>query len=420
MKKLIKFLSVALIGAVLIGCGGGGGSNTPASGSLDKSFGDNGKVITGGSNREDITDIISNSDGSLLITGRVDNTPWNGFLSKLDESGDYVNSFATNGTFINPTTNENRNLAMAKDSSGYIYIVGYINVANKEGFVAKFKPNGTPDTTFANGGVKIIKSSGKDITINAIAIDSNGKLVIGGSFDNDAIVARLKSDGNVDMGFGLSPGTIFGGTHSDIINDIAIEDNGDIIAIGSTELTATTLEIMVAKLNSSGGFVNSFGTSGVMIIPDSAHSNEGTSVALDSNGDIFVTGSSALSMILAKVKQSDGSLDTSFASSGIAKYSDSAFSFGSDLTTDANDNILVTGLVGQNLSSYKMAVWRYDATGNLDTSFNGSGLATYSEGYDMDFGKAITIDDNNKIIVGGGSYQGPSKKSDKAIWRINP
>ncbi len=84
---------------------------------------------------------------------------------------------------------------------------------NKDIFVARFNQDGTLDTTGFNSGgavpgVLIIDVSSKDDEGNAIALQSNGKIIVAGyatiGTQEQFVVARITSAGALDASFGSS------------------------------------------------------------------------------------------------------------------------------------------------------------------------------------------------------------------------
>ena len=68
-----------------------------------------------------------------------------------------------------------------------------------------------------------------------------------------------------------------------------------------------------------------------------------------------------------------------------------------------------------------MVVWRYTSAGALDTSFDGDGIAVFDNaagGNGDDWGQGITIDDQGRILVSGGSVNAAGN-NDMALWRLN-
>ncbi len=427
MKKLIKFLSVALIGAMVIGCGGGGGNSTPTSGSLDKSFGDNGKVITSGTETEEIRKIISNSDGTIFVAGSTTGAnatkKTDSFLAKYSESGTLVNSFGNNGVVLSNLDKPDMCFNMIKDSSGNIYVIGaYIDSSDKtRGYVAKYKhESGTLDSSFGINGFLGFPSIN---TIPKAITKQNGKIIVALAYQHKTIVIRLNSDGTFDNSFGNSGSiTIGNGTNANLTTDIAIDNNNKIILVGTVVVGSgsnANLDMAIVRLTANGQLDTTFGTSGIATFNNNNHNDVAYAVKTTSNGKIIVAGYSKGSMALAKLN-SNGTLDTSFGDNGVFFDHSGISSIAYDLTIDANDNILATGDISEASSTGKIAVWRFDTTGNLDTSFNNSGVATYSNDNTKNYnGYTIALDNNGKILVGGSSDQGAGQKY-KVLLRINP
>jgi uncharacterized delta-60 repeat protein len=74
--------------------------------------------------------------------------------------------------------------------------------------IARLNSDGSLDTTFES-------SSGPNLQVNTLALQSDGKVLVGGQFTSiNGVsrnrIARLNSDGSLDTGF--DPGTGFGHT----------------------------------------------------------------------------------------------------------------------------------------------------------------------------------------------------------------
>ena len=103
---------------------------------------------------------------------------------------------------------------------GKILVAGAFQLANgvsKNG-IARFNPDGTLDATFNT------KSGASGGVINAMALQSNGKIIIGGAFTSYAgqpvgFIARLEANGNFDATFntgGVASTTGASGSITDI------------------------------------------------------------------------------------------------------------------------------------------------------------------------------------------------------------
>lgn len=123
---------------------------------------------------------------------------------------------------------------------------------------------------------------------------------------------------------------------------------------------------------------------------------------------------------------SDGTLDTSFNSTGYFIHHDAAGGNNCDRGTavviDSSDNIFVAGSSKNGSDNFDMVVWKIRTDGTLDTTFNGTGIFTEDNvagGNYCDNGNAIILDSQGRIIVVGNSDNG-GYRSSMVIWRLNP
>ncbi len=234
------------------------------------------------------------------------------FVAKLDSNGNWLWANQAGGTSID------EGYSITVDASGNSYITGYfysssitfgtITLSNSNSvyadiFVAKLDSNGNWLWAKQVGG------TGEDEG-NSIAVDSNGNSYVTGyffsrsiTFDttaltnsgyDDIFVAKLDSSGNWLWAKQA------GGIGADVGNGIAIDANGNSYVTGYFEYSATfgatTLtsiggyDIFVAKLDSNGNWVWAKQAGGIL-------TDEGHSIAVDTNGNSYVTGSFAGSAI---------------------------------------------------------------------------------------------------------------------------
>lgn len=100
--------------------------------------------------------------------------------------------------------------------------------------VARFNPDGTPDTSFDGDGVAAaLFGEGVNATPTSVVLQA-GKITVGGSTDGNFAIARFNADGTPDTSFG--PGgmvvTDFGGT--DVLNALAVQPDGKLVAASQT------------------------------------------------------------------------------------------------------------------------------------------------------------------------------------------
>jgi titin len=209
----------------------------------------------------------------------------------------------------------------------------------------------------------------------------------------------LLSAGTLDLSFGDGGKvfTDFSGSHFDNAAAVALQDDGKILAVGTTEAGDGRQNFALARYLPSGTLDTSFSSDGRVITDLGGGVDRAFAVAVQADGKIVVAGDAAGDFGLARY-QPDGSLDTSFGSGGRVVTDFDRFDVASAVVIQPDGKIVAAGSTGELL-----ALARYNPDGTLDTSFSFDGkLATNFEG-DGDFARAVVIQSDGKIIAVGGS-----------------
>jgi len=189
---------------------------------------------------------IAESGGKYIVGGLF--TSYNGtstnFITKLNSDGSIDPAF-------NIGTGPNSGIyALTKQNDGKIIIVGVFTSFNgvARNRIARFNNDGSLDTTFNVG-------TGANNTIEAVAIQPDGKILIGGNFSNyngvsKLRIARLNADGSLDTSFNC---TIGGAVYS-----ISLQNDGKVLLAGTFTSINSTPAPKVARLNSDGTLDTTF------------------------------------------------------------------------------------------------------------------------------------------------------------------
>ncbi len=156
----------------------------------------------------------------------------------------------------------------------------------------------------------------------------------------------------------------------------------------------------------------------------------GNAVAIDPKGRIVVAGSSVNNsggVDLAVWRfNADGSLDVTFNGSGLVTRNSSstgnASDYGKSIALDLYGKIVVAGSSRLSGGNADMMIWRFNEDGTVDTSFNASGSVRNDNaagGSGDDIGNAVVIDGQERIVVAGYS-KNSSNNFDLVLWRYNP
>lgn len=285
-------------------------------------------------------------------------------------------------------------------------------------------PSGSIDTSFNGTGFRITSISGTDYGY-AVAVQSDGKILVSGttSFagDNNFSTVRYTTTGVLDSTFngtGLM-NTDFGGASSDTVYGIALQADGKIILAGVSD-NPGNYQFGIARYHSNGSADTTFNTTGRIsnVFVGSTYA-EGHSVVLQPDGKIVTGGFSyhgGLGRFAVSRNQTDGALDTTFNAVG---YTTTIINGGDDLgysvALQADGKIVLAGYTTSGSPAF--GVVRYHSNGSVDTTFNSGGSVTTSIGPGADIGRAVAIQSDGKIVVGG--YAAIGGNDDFAVVRYN-
>jgi uncharacterized delta-60 repeat protein len=362
-------------GKILIaGTAAGGGSSVAIArynvdGTLDNTFGTSGKIKHNLANSPNISTMALYSDGDILLGGKGSSM---GFLFRLNADGSKETTFGTDGvvTFDNYFTGLTDFRLVAGNK-----IIGCGPAKNGSlTYFGLFKKNadGTPDATFGTGGY-VLQDMGSQETLNQMALQNDGKILLTGTVyngaDYDIILSRFKSDGTLDASFGTAGITISSFTSGayEQGNDLEVLSDGKIIVAGRSSAAGIN-SFLIARYKTDGSLDNSFGTSGKTITAISNSMDEIHSLAVSADGKLVVGGFSGDAtnrlFTIARYK-SNGSIDTGFGTSGIATTAIGAKSVVEEILIQPDGKILAGGYSDVNPRAFALA--RFKNTVSVST-----------------------------------------------------
>jgi uncharacterized delta-60 repeat protein len=303
-----------------------------ANGTLDTSFGSGGFVTTDVSfNQADIAfGVVVQTNGRIVVAGRAEGlSTGESFigLAGYTTDGDLDSTFGINGVMnVHVAGNEESPTDMILLDDDRILVTGNIDFnppfVNAKFFVVRYTADGFPDQTFGDNGASILDLTPSTDTPYAIAVQKDGKIVIGGYVDvgpfdgtQDLALVRFDSEGVPDPTFGNS-GVVICDLFGDLlpgneeIRDISIQNDGKIVVVGHTDLPSNNLHFLVGRFLTNGSLDPIFGD-GVIITDFSSGGDMANSVFL-TDESIIVAGNSDIGdgdMAIARYLRSSASGD---------------------------------------------------------------------------------------------------------------
>ena len=299
-----------------------------------------------------INTIALQPDNKIIVGGTF--TSFSGTqrnrIARLNASGSIDTGFFP-GTGMNATVNCALPLA-----DGTIMVGGDFTTCNgvARARIARLTASGALDTGFAPG-------TGANGTVITFAQRSDGKVFIGGSFDTYGGLAGdhlvlLNANGTTDLSFGA------GETISHNVMSIAFQSDGKLIVGGAFENWTSMSRRGLLRLEANGGFDNSYN------IGTGVKGGEGVrAIALQPDGKILIGGifqgynggeANTLARLTAN-GELDGSFSAGTGTNGIIY----------KMAVQPDGKILVAGSFTRYNGTTTGALFRLNVNGSLDGSF---------------------------------------------------
>lgn len=369
--------------------------------------------------------VATDNEGNVLVTGNLDNYL---FIEKYSAAGNLIWS----KTFYDNYGSGN---AVAVDQNDNVIVAGTFysrldfgggsvaSIGEYDSFVVKYSADGAHLWSKRFGG-----SEGDD-SINGLAIDSLGNIFVAGTivgtvalggnttyatgpFDNDIVLAKLSADNGaflwgkrfastaddngLSVGVGPQDEVVFTGNFSGLID------------FGSGSLTSSGQDIFLATFSSNGIPLWSKRFGGAL-------RDSGNGVAVDTSGNIILTGSFAGTVYFGSGALSSASANyddiflAKFANDGAPLWSQN---FGGNLSDQGNavsvDRLGNIALIGTFADAIELGGGVLTSAGGYDifiAKYSPDGAHVWSNAFGsnagMDEGGSVTVDAQSNIIGSG-------------------
>ncbi|WP_247232093.1 SBBP repeat-containing protein [Telluribacter sp. SYSU D00476] len=314
-------------------------------------------------------DIAVDQSGNVYVTGGFTGTATFGsttlisngisdiFIVKYNNKGDVLWAKQAGG----PLADQGYGITL--DEQGNFYITGYISgtatfgtlsltsTGERDIFISKYSTNGEVQWARNAGGTNFDSGYG-------IALDRGGNPYVTGSFQstatfgtttltsrgsNDVFIAKYNSNGDILWAQQA------GGTDSDGVSDIAVDENGNAYIIGSFTGTATfgafTLTAVAhSRATDSNLFVVKYNSAGeaLWVRQESGMGSFGSGIAVDGSGNVYVTGTIYIGAFTPDIHIAKYTTTGEIQWSGFIGRMGGT-EYGADIAVDKNGNVYVIG-----------------------------------------------------------------------------
>ncbi|MEW6027281.1 MAG: delta-60 repeat domain-containing protein, partial [Planctomycetota bacterium] len=304
-------------------------------------------------------------------------------------------------------TNDDYGYAMALQTDGKIVVAGMTdNSINFSFALIRYTSAGALDNTFGTGGV-VTTAIGNDSTAMAIALQTDGRIIAAGTSNDgandDITLVRYTVTGALDATFGTGGVvTTTVGNNNDYARAIVLQSDNKIVIAGDST-TGVNSDIVLARYNADGSLDNTFDTDGVLTTTVTSNNDVAFDLAVQPDGRIVVAGYSNNGANFTLVRyNTDGSLDNNFNTDGVVTTTIGSGGAAMAAVLQPDGKIIAAGGSNNGVND-DFTVARYNTNGSLDVTFNADGVVTSAFGTALDYANAVVLQPDGKIIAAGSS-----------------
>lgn len=349
---------------------------------LDTTFGNSGIVTTDMGSTYDVSySVMLQQDGKLVVAGYSDGTSFSRFsAARYNSDGSLDASFGSNGKAL--VGGGRAEFAMLQPDEKILLSGSIVNGSSSATAHAliRLNNNGTLDSTFGNNGKVISDFGDYEHRGFAVIVQPDGKIVQLGNLRHIIslfTLSRFNADGSLDSTFGIN-GRVFSDTFDfGECNALEIQPDGKLIFAGRVrnETTIGSTDWGVARYNPDGSIDNTFGENGWVFFDLEQGSESAAWLEMQPDGKLLITGrvdnnTQNRNFWLLRLN-SDGSLDDTFGINGKISTDIGYDEFGVVTLLVPEQKILLCGWIFDDYTSLGLVRYNYD--GSVDTTFGDNG-----------------------------------------------
>jgi uncharacterized delta-60 repeat protein len=295
--------------------------------------------------------------------------------------------------------------ATGQQTDGRSILIGeQENGAGDIGLLRLSTTGGAGGVDFGDGTGKSIVNLGASETVADGVVLASNQIIAVGSRNAQLFIARMTTGGLLDTTFNSPTGyaTATLGTSSQSTN--VVVDSTDRLLVAGSFNAGTESDVFIRRYAASGALDGAFGGNNGVII--SGVDSE-TAIGLTTLGDKILVASNAGTTLGTRIRVrrygSDGALDTTFGTQGVAEYAPIAAGISAvDMTALPDGRIVVLA----NAAGTALLI-RFTAGGAIDSLFGTSadGTASINIG-DSGLPVCLSVYSDHQIVVGGGNQGG--------------
>src|SRR5262249_50687812 len=219
--------------------------------------------------------------------------PFETLIIRLDANGTFDDSFGVGGIVrsnFGDFSSYATGVVVAPDGKVLAGVSRCDSNGTCPGVLARFLDDGALDPSFGTGG---FAPAIPNASIYDLYVAHDGTITVGGYGNllgqrHLDVVARMTADGALDHTFGSDGLAAFKGG-DEPIGGMVVLDDGSVVAVGSQGEDGAQQNVVVARLEPSGAFDQTFGDGGI-VVTDLGATTHGRAVVVRQDGTIVIAG----------------------------------------------------------------------------------------------------------------------------------
>lgn len=275
-------------------------------GSLDASFGDQGVVFTDFRRHVNnyaadyATSVLIYADGRILVGGYSGSINDDVAMARYLQDGTLDTTFGVNGKMVNDFGSVERLSKVILEPDGRINAIGSEsdNMA-----VMRYTADGALDVGYGSGGRTVLAIAGGGYSHGA-ARGPDGSIVVAGYVQYDIAndlaayaVSRVDAAGSIDTSFGTNGRVVTQiGPVNDIAQDLRLQSDGRILVAGfadSGTIQSSDHDIGLIRYDADGSLDQTFGSGGIVVTDLGLSNDVAYAITLQSDGRAIAVGNSS-------------------------------------------------------------------------------------------------------------------------------
>jgi uncharacterized delta-60 repeat protein len=312
-------------------------------GELDTTFGDAGFATIHYSPRWFVSKTIILESGKIALVGSITSNLNDIIVVRLNSDGSIDQSFGNNGRFIYDGGHGSDQAFAIVEQDSKLIIGGYVTNKIRPSWayssysLIRLTADGVLDTTFGNNGHAEFPNVGEWQEIKDLLIDDSGNIVVCGYRGDvsapyynrdDPTILKLNDNGILDMNFGDNGVLEIPYGEIDIAESIQYIENSYYITGQIRNVDNQQFDVFIVKTDQNGALDNSFNNDGKLVIDDEGGLYQGGYSSIIQNDNKLIVGGSYRNPFIGtpvfEIRfhrlTSSGNLDPEFGDNGVGHF----------------------------------------------------------------------------------------------------